>query len=340
METTIEQTAMLPMDIKFIPTWLSWVGAVTPCLNALGVECDPTDVAGMSGYAFVMSVHKGMCPSGPTAFDWGTLNHGIHLLGRSTLIFCSGESHCTEVGKTDLTRDHCKMAYEVAFREISEGRPAVIWGAYLPEFAVVNGAGDGKFHVKSISGCHGAPEPPIPYDELEAPGGPYVLAFPTPTGNRENRHVEQHALVHAVDLLYAKNARRLYRMGLEAYDSWIAALEAGPDKPPCEKFSGFGNSYNAQCYAEAKAFALEFLKRCSTRHEFLKKPLKKAIKAYSDVSKAMSEVARLFPFRDESAFQNEQNRTDAIQALKDGKSAEKSAAKALLKAIDIDWPKK
>jgi hypothetical protein len=50
----------------------------------------------------------------------------------------------------------------------------------------------------------------------------------------------------------------------------------------------------------------------------------------------MNEVARLFPFRDESAFQNEQNRIDAIKALKDAQTAEKKAARALVKAIDIE----
>ena len=60
--TTMTQTSTdqitVPMDVEWQPAWITWVAATTTCLNALGVECDKTDVAGYSGYAFVMSVHE------------------------------------------------------------------------------------------------------------------------------------------------------------------------------------------------------------------------------------------------------------------------------------------
>jgi hypothetical protein len=57
-------------DVRFGSSWLSWVGATTGCLNALGVQCDPADVAGHSGYAFRLTIVKDVCVSGPTCFAW------------------------------------------------------------------------------------------------------------------------------------------------------------------------------------------------------------------------------------------------------------------------------
>jgi len=49
--------------------WLTWVGATTGCLRALGVNCDTADVAGQSGYAFRIIINDTLCASGPTAFS-------------------------------------------------------------------------------------------------------------------------------------------------------------------------------------------------------------------------------------------------------------------------------
>jgi len=90
-------TAMVPMDVQLQPAWLTWVSATTTCLKALGTDCDTVDVAGMTGYAFVLSVHKELCPSGPTVFDWCSLLAGVQLLGRTTLNFTSGDCHTAEL---------------------------------------------------------------------------------------------------------------------------------------------------------------------------------------------------------------------------------------------------
>ena len=81
----------LAAEVTYQKAWLTWVASTTTCLRTLGVDCDTVDVAGTTGYAFVMSVHEQLCPSGPTVFDWGMLEHGVHLLGRSTLVFGQGE---------------------------------------------------------------------------------------------------------------------------------------------------------------------------------------------------------------------------------------------------------
>ncbi|MHC4469351.1 MAG: hypothetical protein ACYS99_00170, partial [Planctomycetota bacterium] len=172
MDTTKSEVTM---EIPTCPAWLSWVGATTSCLNALGVDCDTTDVAGRSGYAFALSINEGLCPSGPTCLDWNALATGVENLGRSTLTFASGDCF-TEGHRSDRTLAHAREVFELVRREVGAGRPCVVWGLGLPEFGVVRGV-EGEEYL-CIASC---PTPErVRWDEIDAPGGPYVLAFPTP----------------------------------------------------------------------------------------------------------------------------------------------------------------
>ncbi|MCK4719472.1 hypothetical protein KAU08_02365, partial [bacterium] len=180
MKTDTEKAAFVPMNVEYQPAWLTWVASVTSCLKSLRIDCDLVDVAGVSGYAFYMSIHFELCPSGPTVVPMGRLLFGLTTLGRTTLNYQSVDIEMNEP-LSDKARDPCKYAYDLASREISEGRPCVIWGSYVPEYAVAYGVEDGTFHVKSFKECLKEEQPPIPYDKISAPGGPYILAFPNPT---------------------------------------------------------------------------------------------------------------------------------------------------------------
>lgn len=137
----------------------------------------------MSGYAFVMSIHEELCPSGPTI---------------------------------------------------------------LPEFAVAVGFDHEYYFVKSFRQVTGEREAPIPYDRIDAPGGPYVMAFPTPTAIPGNPvYGDRFAIGHALSLLCDRSPFRAYGSGLKAYDTWVTALEKG-------RLSDFGNAYDAQCLSAGR----------------------------------------------------------------------------------------
>src|SRR2546426_6610764 len=127
------ETVSVPMKVDYTPAWLSWVTATTTCLRALEVACDPVDVAGMTGYAFHLLVARGLCPSGPTAFDWGALLPGVWRLGRATSVFQVG---CwTKPKESEAVREQFRQAHAMARREGAAGRPCVMWGAYGAEVA-------------------------------------------------------------------------------------------------------------------------------------------------------------------------------------------------------------
>jgi hypothetical protein len=319
----------VPLDVKWHPAWISWVGATTSCLNALGVKCDTTDVAGYSGYAFVMTIHEKLCPSGPTVFEWGTLLSGINYLGRSSFAFQSSECFTGEF-KCDRTKEHCKQAFELAKSEIKAGRPCVLWGAYIPEFAVAYGMEGDKFLVKSYRECSKEEQPPVGYDEMNAPGGPYLLAFPSATSGDVSPRWDKCIIADGINKLTTDLPYDKYSSGLKAYDTWIKALETNTA-------DGFGNGYNSQCYAELKRNLRDFMKRLADRNPKVKAPLDEAVKHYDDVVSAMEKVAQIFPFGAPDKVQDENNRKSAIEQLKKAKTAETLAVEAMRKAVAMDW---
>jgi len=318
----------LAAEVTYQKAWLTWVASATTCLRTLGVGCDTVDVAGTTGYAFVMAVHDELCPSGPTMFDWGMLDHGVNLLGRSTLVFSCTDCH-TGDRRNDRTRLHCREAYELVAREVEAGRPCVLWGVYVPEFGVAVGAEDDAFLLKSYREVTGEPQPPLPHDMLNAPGGPYVMAFPTPTDPERNAdHANRYVLGHAVQLLQGRSAFKQYGFGLGAYERWIAALEKN-------RADMFGNAYNAQCWAEAKRFAHAFLPRIAARHPDAAAALTVATTHYGDVVQAMNRVAELFPFPPRGEVEDEAKRAEAAEMLGRARDAETLALAALEEASEV-----
>lgn len=325
---TTKESFRVPTQVEYRAAWLSWVGSTTGCLNALGVACDLADVAGYSGVAFFINVHEELCPSGPTAFDWQTLLRGVSCLGRSTLVFAAAEFPAD--GDREAGLDRRRAAYDLVALEIEAGRPCVLWGTYLPEFGIAVGVEDGSYRVESFKAHMGEPQPAIPLDQLAAPGGPYVLAFPTTT-EVPQRDADRYAVCHAVEMLEHRTACGPYATGVAGYETWIRALERG-------RAEAMGNSYNAQCWAEAKRFAHDFLSRLAERNRHAAKPLKQAVVEYAQAADAMGELAQLFPFPGENReVDDPAKRATGIEALHISRDAEARAADALRQAAR-DWP--
>jgi hypothetical protein len=329
---TAKKTVKVPMKVEYKRGWLTWVASTTGCLRALGVECDNVDVAGYSGYAFLISVHDNVHVSGPTAFDWGLLLPGICGLGRSTLAFHGAHCKCDpEHGRDpNAFRRELREVYDLVAREINAGRPCVIWGPYDPDFGIAVGVQGEKYLVESWKRVVGEPQPPVPFDQLVTPSGAYVLAFPTEV-KMARAEADRRAIYHALEMLSYRAGDPQYATGQAAYDRWIVALEAG-------KAEAYGNSFNAQCWSEARRFAHEFLSRLAARNRRVAEPLRLAATAYADVAEAIGDVATLFPFPDSRKLvEDPKRRAEAIQALRAAKAAEAKAAQALAQAA-ADWP--
>ena len=314
-------------DDHYEPGSHTWDASATACLRALGVDCDQTDVAGFSGYAFHIGIHPQLCPSGPTVLDWAGLEPGIRALGRTTIQFSSFECHTSE-SRSDRTRAHCRAAFDLVRREIEAGRPCVLWGTYVPEFGAVSGIDGDRYLVKSFRGAMGMDEPPLPFDGVEAPGGPYALGFPTPTDyppNRKDRPALSRAIAHSQDPI----GWEPYHHGLPAYDAWIAGLESG-------QAIQFGNAYNAACYAEARGHASEFLLRMAKRNPKATRSLAAAGSSFGTVAEALTGVTEIFPFRgpqEQGAVDDREAIQRASVLLRRAREAEHAAVESLHAAM-------
>ena len=327
-----DQRLLVPVKVRYEPNWLTWVASTTACLRALAVDCDPTDVAGMSGYAFHIAVHPQLCPSGPTVLDWSGLEPGIRALGRSTVQFSSFECH-TRDNRSDRSRAHCRATFELVRNEIEAGRPCVLWGAYVPEFAAVHGIEGDAYLVSSFRGAMKLEEPPVSFDAVEAPGGPHALGFPTATDyppQRKDRPAVARAIRHSLESI----GWEPYEHGIRAFDAWAAALEA-------KRAIRFGNAYNAACYAEARAHASEFVFRAAKRHPVVSTALTAAGSSYGAVVEALQGLVELFPFRgpqEQGVVDDRKAIGQAVTLLRTAKEAEISAVESLREALrTLDW---
>jgi hypothetical protein len=293
------------------------------------------DVAGHSGYAFLTNVAENVDASGPTAFDWGLLLPGIRNLGRSTLMLMGGHCKC-EAGESEAkkraSQQELRAAYDLIASEVGAGRPCVVWGTYLPEFGIAVGVDGDNIIVESVRRVMRQPQPPIRFDELSTPGGAYVLGFPSAIAV-DREQADRNAVYNALDMLNLRHSNPGYANGQAAYDRWIAAMESGKADP-------FGNSYNTQCWTDAKRMAREFLRRLAGRNPVVQKQLGDAVAAYGGVVEAMEKVAGLFPFRDaEKKVEDPKVRAQAMEPLRAAKAAEAKAAEALSQTV-ATWPKR
>jgi len=314
----------IPQTVEIHPSWLSWVTAVEGCLRALGVECDNVDVAGHSGYAFHMCISTVAGVEGPTTLPWSDLAVGARMLGRSTTEFEMGPS-----GEPPDWQGGEQECFALARREVDAGRPCVMWGTGIPEFGIIVGyEGDEVLYRWA-----GKPdESRVRCGALQDPGGPYLLMFPSTTSVAEVVR-DRAALANALSFLHRRSDGAQYRYGLEAYDQWIAALQG-------KRATGFGNSYCAQCFNNAKEYCRDFVSRLAQRNAHAADPLGEALVAYEECALGMSRVAQSFPFpgpekedvQDEAAIQA------ACEALAAAHEAEARAAEALEQALAVTWP--
>jgi hypothetical protein len=319
----------LPIEVPYQPAWLTWVASTTTCLKALGVDCDQTDVAGFSGYAFHVCIHETLCPSAPTALDWPQLSRGAHALGRATLEF-----RAPDFEPSGSHRDECaRAAFEIVKRELRAGRPCVLWGTYLPEFGVVVGTRGDAYLVKSFKEVLDEAQPPIPYNRTEPCGGIYVLGFPAAI-SVASPHAGLFRDLETILLairFWTRPPHGPYRYGADAYDAWITALQAG-------RADRFGCGYNAACYAEGRRFAQQFFERMSTRRPLAADLLHQAAASYRLATEATAQVSNVFPFTHEvqGPITDKARSVQAVALLTQARAAENQAIAHLAEVTRID----
>lgn len=321
--------------VKLMPpwSWVSYVGAVTSVLRTRGVKCDFTDVAGMSGYAFVVNIDPEILPTGPVAFDWEVLVEGTQALGVET-----------ELVAVERDADDSELEVELFERvraEIDAGRCCIVWGAgEAPEFGIVYGYRGDSYLVRSsrssrsreeekLLGPDEEPEPPIRFDNLKAPWRLAALFF----GERiktDSELQERQAISRGVKLLRGQHAcfDSNYYYGASAFRSWADILERGRADP-------VGNVFNLMCYWELQMFAAGFCQRLVKKWKSAAGALKEAANFFQGSFKNLERLKSHLPSRIETGLEEWVSASKAITLLRECATLNENAAAALERALGL-----
>jgi hypothetical protein len=270
-----------------------------------------------------MNVHEVLCPSGPTAWNTEKLFELGENLGYRSERVCG---HKSQVDLAELQ----KTAWEAARSAVDDGLPCYGWELDLPEYYVVQGYDDAAYHFSGPL-C-GPGKGAKPWRELgDTEIGWLEMCTVHPGNAADDTTVVREALAFAVETASEPTKWNTgpYRMGLEAYDLWIGAMEAG-------RAHGLGTAYNAQVWAECRGFAVQFLDEAAQRlGERCVEELVEAWRHYGAVADAHAAVGRLFPFAGVSDEEREANvrddrrRQECIEHLRDARAAEEAGLQIL-----------
>jgi len=274
--------------LKWQPSWISHMGCLKGCLEHIGSDMSWGWLYGATGHAFVLNVHEGLCPSGPTAWNGGTMlcelapNAGI--LSDQSLAFKN----------SDDFRDGQRRAFEFVRDAIDAGTPCYGWELAIPEYYVIHGY-DGEEYL--FNGCLTEGEARKPLAELGDTGIGVLSVHKVELGEpADDAKTVGDACRYAVKFGSPETEwlfNDAYRSGPAGYERWAEALESGAA-------SADGHGYNAKCWGECRRHAVGFLtearERLGANSPSAGGALDEAVRHYEAVAAKFDEADKLRPW--------------------------------------------
>ncbi len=297
----------LTKKLSFECKWASYIACLKSISDYLDLGHSTPWIYGTSGYAFIMNIHKELCPSGPTAFSQEPINSLAANLGY--------DLYGTVFVKTDPGfKQKQKEAWEMTKLAIDNDLPTFGWELNIPEYYMIYGYDNENYLFYDLDGKPMKKK----WDTLGETEIGVVSIF---SGNPNNKEKSVNQILKETfefTLKFAKKNKEwtfpLYENGLKAYEVWIDALQQ-------DKYLLFGLAYNAQVWAECRANAFEFLKEA--KQKLNTDILDNLIEHYDVISWSLQKVAKLFPMGIEKT--DKESVETAIDSLFLAKEAEKAA---------------
>lgn len=236
-----------------------------------------TDLFGLSGHAFILNIERTLCPSGPTAWDWGAILFPLRQMYSLRRLCASCDMRSPEEAR--------EIIWLRTKESIGEGYPVVLWDLLLPEFYLAYGYDEDSNEYL----VHGPQAERIDgratADKLGLLSGQVWALFPMP-GEKKNRiGARDLALRGAINWHRWPNDRDgQWFFGAEAWDIWIAAMNEEEMAHDSQALS-----LNHQVYAECRQYAADFL--AAEGSEFAA-----AAEAYQQVANALDCLTERWPF--------------------------------------------
>ncbi|MHA2100714.1 MAG: hypothetical protein ACW99A_18750, partial [Candidatus Kariarchaeaceae archaeon] len=325
----VERIIMTKNEVKNIPKYqasgYTLIGSTTGILQSFGEKFDTTDVAGYTGQAFLACMTKGITSAAPpTAHAFfeevheGTESMGYKLTGD----YEPGAIFPTKKIKLEDQKRLIKL-FETIKEQIDKNNPVILWGPLTAEFSIVYGYEDDNYLVSSYRSAMGKKDQPIHYQDLHLPGGIWYYYF----GERTHQMTEEHdleAIKRALVVALGRNQPNVlvgivefddklehvsdwdekdvqFASGPEAFTVWKYNIEKG-------QIHHMGNAHVAYTYQDGYERASEFLNRLANKYEGRKfyDKLVEVSGTYSELSDALSEYCKIFPFPDKGGQTQDQ----------------------------------
>lgn len=300
--------------LEWKSAWISHMGCQHGCSEYLELDISRAWIFGGTGHAFAINVHEELCPSGPTAWKVGQVDHLAANIGYLV------EGVTGHVSERDFEAKQ-KIAWALVAGCIDTGMPCYGWELAIPEWYVITGYDEGGYYFSGP----GADEAQMPLDpeKLARTGiGWLSVHCVVPCRPSPDEEIVTAAIEFALDHAAGEYCHENYSAGLAAFELWASALESG-------KANRFGAGYNGECWRECRAMAAEFLREAKERVGREAGLFDEALQHYEAVADALSRVVARIPFEmaaDEAATVQD---AEAAAMLREAKAAEEKGLEAL-----------
>ena len=314
--------------LRWEPRWISEMGCLRPCLRQLGREISWPWLYGGTGYAFLLNIHAGLCPSGWHVYEELPIGELGRNLGIQVTTFTPGGHEFPD--DADMPRRQQEV-WEATRAALDRGQPCYGYNLEIGDYYVVYGYDDVGYYYSGAMCDEG--KGPLPWQDYGPKGdvsGLLCMGSVALTPAADDAKTVREALSFAVEHARAEGGPDdLYRAGLAGYDQWIRALKSGQAEP-------WGAAYNAACYLECREAAVGFLgeskERLGDEHAGL---FDQAVQHYQVVVTSLREVVAAFPTKDSSPehLEDQSRVRRATEALEAAKTAEAEGIEVLERLV-------
>jgi DNA-binding HxlR family transcriptional regulator len=289
---------------KYESCWISFLGCLFGVLKSLKVKTSMSEVAGYTGYAFYVNISTAkLSPSGPTTFSnyiWDSIKEGIHYHGWEFKEYTDMGRYPKSVLKNENDQLKALKLYNWIQDNLKvTNHPIILWGAFLPEFGIVNGVNNETYQVSTYRYQFNSKDSPINFDSLECPSYLQALSFIKKESTSSQEQMDLNALKKALTFNLKAPPTENYTIGPSAYQIWSKNLKNKFNQPTAYH----ANSYLGECYYELKTLCVLFLNTLADRYSGNRsKKLKQAAQEYQEVMDLLAKFKKIFPFAMKGKF--------------------------------------
>lgn len=295
-------------QVQIPPVATSMMGCLFGAVNTWDESLTLTDLFGYSGHAFILNIERTLCPSGPTAWDWGAILFPLRQM-LTLRRLCA--TH--DMRSPDEMRE---LIWQRTVESIDAGHPAVLWDLILPEFYLAYGydTDKGEYLVHGLAADRVGGR--VSCTCLGKHTGSVWALFPAPHEAPNPAAARDLALRGALNWYRWRNELDAqWTFGGEAWEVWIAAM--GEEEVA---HSSNALSFNHVVYAECRLHASAFLSAQGPAFA-------ESAAAYGEVAEALQAMSVVWPFPAPAPPLAE--RKQCVELLRQAYAAEKRAVTAL-----------